>query len=582
MSLKELPINRIFWVIGIIWSLILLLSLGWSTISERKEAIASAKAAVFAYSDSIVTFRSWVASHHGVYVPVTKQTPPNPYLTEVKIEERDLNTPSGRQLTLMNPAYMTIQLNKLFSNELGIHSNLSSLNPLNKNNQPDEWERAALLAFEKGATEQHEINIINSEPYMRLIRPLYVSKPCLQCHAKQGYKVGDVRGGFSTSVPLKKHWAIMEGHLRNVIITQGLIWLIGLIAIIWTRNRFSNYQKQIVSVHKQVVESEARLSEAQKIAHLGNWEWDINNNDLYWSDEIYRIFGLAPQQFEANYDAFLATIHPDDRKRVASRIEEAVANNGLYQATHRVVLPNNDERVVNEQGKVFYNNQDQAIRMVGTAHDVTKAHKDAEKLRLAATAFEVQEGIVITDSDANILKVNQTFSKTTGYTEAEVIGKNPKILQSGQHNRAFYIALWQKLLETGSWEGEIWNRSKEGRIYPEWLHISAVKNEANKITHYVGSFVELTERKAQEKALEHANRTQQVIGELLELSLMQTSIKDYLQQSLQKLVKAELPELSIKHAAIFLTTAYIWPRQKAATHCELPATGVLAKTTQLC
>ena len=124
-----------------------------------------------------------------------------------------------------------------------------------------------------------------------------------------------------------------------------------------------------------------------------------------------------------------------------------------------------------------------------------------EQLRLAAKVFETSgEAITITDSGARIVSVNAAFEKVTGYSAAEVLGCNPRLLKSGRHGRDFYEEMWACLHTEGRWHGEIWNRRKSGEIYPEWLTISAVSNADGEITHYVGSFSDISERKeAQDK-----------------------------------------------------------------------------------
>jgi len=124
-------------------------------------------------------------------------------------------------------------------------------------------------------------------------------------------------------------------------------------------------------------------------------------------------------------------------------------------------------------------------------------------LRIAASAFEAQEGLMITDANSVILRVNQAFCDTTGYTAEEVVGLTPRILKSGRHNESFYKAMWDSISQTGTWQGEIWDRRKNGEIYPEWLSISAVKGADGNITHYVGSHIDITERKAAEEKIQH-------------------------------------------------------------------------------
>jgi len=124
--------------------------------------------------------------------------------------------------------------------------------------------------------------------------------------------------------------------------------------------------------------NETRLSEAQHIAHFGNWEWNIATGKLVWSDEIYRIFGLRPQEFAATYNAFLKAVHPKDRELVRAAVNKTLRNNLPYNIDHRIVLPGGSERVVHEHGEVFRDKAGQPIRMVGTVQDVTE-HKKIER-----------------------------------------------------------------------------------------------------------------------------------------------------------------------------------------------------------
>lgn len=124
-----------------------------------------------------------------------------------------------------------------------------------------------------------------------------------------------------------------------------------------------------------------------------------------------------------------------------------------------------------------------------------------EELRVAATAFNVQEGITITDPNGKILKVNQAFTRLTGYKPHEVIGLTPAVLSSGRQDKTFYQTMWQALKKNGSWQGEIWNRRKDGEVYAEWLTITGVYDEKGRITHYVGAFLDITQRKEDEEQI---------------------------------------------------------------------------------
>ena len=124
--------------------------------------------------------------------------------------------------------------------------------------------------------------------------------------------------------------------------------------------------------------------------------------------------------------------------------------------------------------------------------------QDEEQLRIAAVAFESQEGIFVTDANNRILRVNRAFTRITGFSEQEAVGQTPRLLSSGKHLAPFYISMWQQLLASGTWCGEVWNRRKNGDIYPEWLTITAVKSAEATTSHYVATLTDITQRKQAE------------------------------------------------------------------------------------
>lgn len=136
-------------------------------------------------------------------------------------------------------------------------------------------------------------------------------------------------------------------------------------------------------------ESEARLAEAQELAHLGNWSWDIENQSLHWSDEIYRIFGLQPQEFGATYEAFLAQVHPDDRERVQHEVDMALYGMQPYQIDHRIILQDGSVRHVHERGEVRYDGNGDPLRMIGTVQDITTRKESEYQLLKTLSEKEV-------------------------------------------------------------------------------------------------------------------------------------------------------------------------------------------------
>lgn len=216
--------NYIFSAVG--WSLLIGLSLTWNTYQVYNNMLSTAAAEARTNINKDISFRKWATARGGVYVSPTEATPPNPYL---KVSDRDVVTTTGKTLTLMNPAYILRDLQTNFGDNLGSKSHITSLQPLNPNNVADDWETKALHSFEQGNKELLEKKQINNQPYLRLMLPLTVEQGCLTCHAVQGYKLGDIRGGISTSIALASYLSQEQKQNIELILSHGLIWIIGLI-----------------------------------------------------------------------------------------------------------------------------------------------------------------------------------------------------------------------------------------------------------------------------------------------------------------------------------------------------------------
>jgi len=138
---------------------------------------------------------------------------------------------------------------------------------------------------------------------------------------------------------------------------------------------------------------------------------------------------------------------------------------------------------------------------IGLFFDITERKKMEESMRVAAATFETQEAILIADPDANILRVNHAFETLSGYRAEEMIGQNPRILKSGRHDAAFYQAMWSDLLSAGKWSGEIWDKRKNGEIYPKYMTITAIYDDHHQVTHYVAVSSDISQRKLDEQKI---------------------------------------------------------------------------------
>jgi len=262
--------KRYAWILAIVWTVVIVASLVWNVIQVRNNTLEAARIQARATYEKDVVYRRWNAGHGGVYVSVTKETQPNPYLSDVP--ERDITTPLGKALTLMNPAYMTRQAHELEKQKLGVRGHITSLNPIRPENAPDPWETEALRAFERRETEISSLQEMEGEEYMRLMRPLITESGCLKCHAVQGYEEGDIRGGISVAIPMSPLQAVAGMQVLTLAGGHILLWLMGIGGIVlgtqrlrqseWERKRAEEDVKRYVEQLEQV---NIRLQEMDRL-----------------------------------------------------------------------------------------------------------------------------------------------------------------------------------------------------------------------------------------------------------------------------------------------------------------------------
>ena len=230
------------WILAAAWTLALAVSLTWNWRREFDEARLAASEAARAEFTKDVIYRRWNAARGGVYVPITESSPPNPYLTQV--QEREIETTTGRRLTLINPAYMTRQVHELGFHSEGVRGHITSLDPIRPANAPDAWERRALESFEQGEQEAASVQTMDGDVYLRLMRPLITEESCLKCHALQGYKEGEVRGGISVSMPMEPYLAIARGDVAALGFVHGVLWLLGLVGIVLAKRGLQRRERE--------------------------------------------------------------------------------------------------------------------------------------------------------------------------------------------------------------------------------------------------------------------------------------------------------------------------------------------------
>ncbi|MDH5484056.1 MAG: EAL domain-containing protein [Gammaproteobacteria bacterium] len=283
-------------IIGL-WSLSVVGSFLWNDQQVHSLIMEQASSELKAHFFKDVTFRQWATKHGGVYVPVTAETQPDPYIAY--LPERDVTTPSGRVLTLMNPALMVRKFNEMANQENNVEGHISSLRPLNPDNSPDPWEARALQLFEaKGSktTEITEVSDINGNPYLRLIRALTMNEKCLYCHQQQGYSEGDIAGGVSVSVPLLKLEQSADKKIAQIAIGHCLLWLLGITGILLGSSKLNRGMIENHLAYIALGENEERTLAILSTSLDAIISIDAKDLVTDWNTQAEKIFGWSAEE----------------------------------------------------------------------------------------------------------------------------------------------------------------------------------------------------------------------------------------------------------------------------------------------
>lgn len=367
--IKKLVLLLFFWTLAAVGSL------GFNIHRAYQETLVKAGVAAQATINRDISFRNWAADKGGIYVFPSEATPANPYLVH---DQKFITTEDGRQLTLLNPAYLIRDIQENAPDKTGVASQLISINPINPANIADAWETKALQNFINQPKVFTEVTQIKGQPYLRKIQPFFVEEACMVCHSHQGYQVGEVRGGITASIPLTSYLTSFALRKKELITTHLGVWLLGFIGLT------------------------AGFLREKKGAKLQN----------HYLKELQ----LAAEVFDQSY-----------------------------------------------------------------------------------------EGILITDVKGNIVDLNASFERISGYSRAELLGKNPRLLASGRQPPEVYQVMWQDLTKKGYWQGDIWNKKKSGLLYAVTLSISAIYDDSTppQVRNYLALSADITHIKDNESKLQH-------------------------------------------------------------------------------
>lgn len=335
----------------ILWSLLLTISLYLNLSNLRTQVSALATKEAKTNWDKDFAFRGWATRHGGVYIQPDERTPPNIYLAHVK--NRDVVTRDGVSLTLMNPAYMMRQMTQEYEKTYGVKGNITGKILLNPINAPDQWEKIALDRFEQGTREVVEEATIDGSPYIRYMKPMVMEIGCLKCHGHLGFKVGDIRGGVSVSIPLTPYLDSASTTSNYMKFSHSAVWFLGVVGIIGftmsarkrDKDRYRLQQEITLSNNmlekrvkertaelegkkEELLQSQARAHYANKMASLGEMAsgmaHEINSPLQAISLTAFRVKRKVDKMDNAEVSKSMAKV--DDAVSKISTIIESLRN----------------------------------------------------------------------------------------------------------------------------------------------------------------------------------------------------------------------------------------------------------------
>jgi len=268
------------------------------------------------------------------------------------------------------------------------------------------------------------------------------------------------------------------------------------------RNRGELLEQRVVESTRQLEEERERFESI--LTNMRDAVWSVSPDGekvLFVNNIVETIYGYKREAFYADPELWMNAVHPDDRALVRARFAELLRG-ANFDAVYRIIRPDGGVRWVHDTGYAVTDAVGCRTRLDGITRDVTAEKLIEAELRLAQAAFETTaEGIVITDAETRIIAVNKAFTVITGYSESDLIGKTPRLWQSKRHNGSVYKELWAAIRTGGQWRGELWNRRKNGEIFPAIENVSAIRDRDGQILNYVAVLSDISGVKQFEKQL---------------------------------------------------------------------------------
>ena len=371
-------------IIGVVWIIGVVVSLGWNRHQIQESFLMLARSEAHNSLQKDLVYRRWASMHQGIYVPPTESTPPNPFLDH--IPDRDLVTTGGQELTLVNPAYMTRQVQELGGEEYGLRAYLVSSNPLRLENLPDSWEEKAFLAFDAGASEVSSEAMINGRPFYRLLRPFVAEEGCLRCHGDQGYTEGDILGGIGIAVPLASYQAAADHQRRLLTWAHLVVGSLGILGLMWGN---ASLRRSDTALR----ESERRFRIMADGSPFPIWVYDSRGYTAFVNSAFCEFFGATLEDVqEKGWKRF---VHPEDEPAYTEEFMSAMRGGKTFNISARMLRHDGQWRWINACAAPRFSASGEFKVMVGSNSDITdniRAEEEiAQKNEQLQKALEVRE-----------------------------------------------------------------------------------------------------------------------------------------------------------------------------------------------
>ncbi len=275
----------------------------------------------------------------------------------------------------------------------------------------------------------------------------------------------------------------------------------------------SSFVAKLTQENERVKQAEERFKLAARTSKELIYELDLKTNKLTWFGDDEVVLGYNKNRQKLTPEFLLARVHKDDRALVQANIDPQLRKDLQSEITYKI--RNKEEHWVyfHDFSEMLLDAQGNPEKIIGTCTDITKRLLNQKKLKQSANVFEnTNEGVLITDKEGVILDTNRAFTEITGFTKKEVLGKRPSILKSGIYEPKFYAAMWADLLSKRKWIGEIYNRRKDGSMYPELLNISAVVDENKDIENFIAVFSDISVLRESEQKLDFLSHHDSLTG----------------------------------------------------------------------